>query len=121
MREPSDSREDVAPGPQTTPLCEIDHSCDAADARGGRVPISVGEHHQLERDVRRRLEVLAGVRFDSLVVRRIPDGVCLQGHAIIDDDRVDVRSAVREVDGVDQVLDRLIAVRRSIVLEDSHF
>jgi len=91
MREPSDSREDVAPGPQTTPLCEIDHSCDAAEACGGRVPISVGEH------------------------------LCLQGHAIIDDDRVDVRSAVREVDGVDQVLDRLIAVRRSIVLEDSPF
>lgn len=65
-------------------------------------------HHRVERDVTRRLLANPGLRFSSLVVRRIADGVCLEGVLEVDDDRPDVCSVVRQVAGVQNVLNHLV-------------
>jgi osmotically-inducible protein OsmY len=64
--------------------------------------------HQIEWDVKRQLLSSPGLRFSSLVVRRVPDGVCLEGVLEADDDRPDVCSLVRQVAGVQNVLNHLV-------------
>jgi len=114
MRELCETMDEAAPGPQTTPLCENAPPRFAAEACDGWATLPGCGDHRLERDVRRRLEELSGVHFNSLVVRRIPNGVCLQGHALIEDEGLDLNSTVREVDGVDQVLNRLVMMRHVV-------
>ncbi|MEX0703655.1 MAG: BON domain-containing protein [Planctomycetales bacterium] len=64
--------------------------------------------HDLEHAVRRELLSQPGLRFSSLVVRRLPNGVCLEGVLEAEDDSPDIRSLVRRVAGVDQVLNHLV-------------
>ncbi len=59
-----------------------------------------------------RFELESRHSFASLVVRRIPGGICLQGVLDVDDDLPDVDSLARRVAGVDQVLNQLVMVRR---------
>lgn len=75
---------------------------------GGR--ISSVPTHALECDVRRELLATPGVRFSGLVVRRVDDGVCLQGVVHFEGDSVDIPAVIREITGVERVLDHLVRV-----------
>lgn len=70
--------------------------------------------HQVEHAVRRELLAEPHLRFASLVVRRINDGVCLQGVLEADEDSPDVSTIAQRVDGVHQVLNRLVVTPRII-------
>lgn len=72
--------------------------------QGGRTG---GSAHQLEADVRRALMSSDGIEIASLAVRRLPNGVCLEGVIRVQGDDVDVCRAVRELDGVGEVVDHL--------------
>lgn len=74
----------------------------ASEAIGGPSP------HQIEQDVRRILLSQPSLRFSSLVVRRIADGVCLQGILETDDGSPDVCTVAQRVAGVNCVLNHLL-------------
>jgi hypothetical protein len=64
--------------------------------------------HQIELDVQRELLSQPRLHFSSLVVRRINNGVCLQGVLETDADSPDVCSIAQRVSGVSHVLNRLV-------------
>lgn len=64
--------------------------------------------HQIEQSVRRQLLAHPEFRFSSLVIRRIEDGVCLEGVVETDDDCADVCRLARSVAGVNSVLNHLV-------------
>jgi len=64
--------------------------------------------HQLEADVRRALNAADGLDIGSLVVRRLPNGICLEGVIRVSSDDFDVCSAVREIEGVGEIVDHLV-------------
>ena len=68
----------------------------------------VGAPHGLECEVQRELLSQPHLRFSSLVVRRLQNGVCLQGVLEADDDAPDVVSVAQRIAGVDQVLNHLL-------------
>ena len=63
--------------------------------------------HSLERQVLRRLLGHPELTFSSLVVRRTPEGICLEG-MLTSTEGPDVCSLARQVAGVDQVLNHLL-------------
>ena len=67
--------------------------------------------HQVERAIQRELLGQPGLKFSSLVIRRVRDGVCLEGVVEANDESPDVCRLVRMAAGVDQVLNHLV-VRR---------
>ncbi len=66
--------------------------------------------HRLEQDVRNRLMEEPSLNFTSLVVRRVRDGLCLEG-VLEADDEVDASTLVRHVCGATQVLNHLVVHR----------
>ena len=66
--------------------------------------------HELEYAVRNRLLAQPDVRFSSLVVRRLRNGVCLQGVMEVEDDCPDVASLAKSVAGVEDVLNHLVVL-----------
>jgi osmotically-inducible protein OsmY len=64
--------------------------------------------HQVEQEVRRALLSQPNLHFSSLVVRRIADGVCLQGILQTDAESPDVCSIAQRVAGVNCVLNHLL-------------
>lgn len=68
--------------------------------------------HYVESEVRRMLTSQSDLHFSSLVVRRVHDGVCLEGVLETDDDAPDVNSLARRVAGVDHVINRLLVHSR---------
>lgn len=64
--------------------------------------------HQVELDVQRALLAQPSLHFASLVVRRINNGVCLQGVLESDADSPDISSIAQRVSGVRQVLNHLV-------------
>ena len=68
--------------------------------------------HQVERAIQRELLGQPGLRFSSLVIRRIRDGICLEGVLETEDECPDVCRLVKSVAGVDNVLNHLV-VRRA--------
>src|SRR5579863_4916240 len=75
----------------------------ASEALGG-----IQSPHQVEQDVRSALLAQPSLHFSSLVVRRIDNGVCLQGVLEADANSPDVCSIARRVAGVCQVLNHLV-------------
>jgi len=71
------------------------------------------EPHALERAIQLELLNQSDVRFSSLVVHRIPDGVCLQGVIEIDNDLPDIERITRELSGVNRVMNHLVVRRRA--------
>lgn len=67
--------------------------------------------HEVEQEVQRRLMTEPGCRFSSLVVRRINGGVCLEGVVESGLCRDGIRDLVRQIDGVDEVLNHLVDCR----------
>jgi osmotically-inducible protein OsmY len=72
--------------------------------------------HQVEHEVRRHLLSHPQFHFDSLVVRRMANGVCLQGVLEAGTNSPDVCSIVRSIDGVHRVVNQLL-VRTPIAAE----
>lgn len=68
--------------------------------------------HQVEREVQRELMSHPGLHFSSLVVRRLDNGVCLQGVLEVEGDEPDVCSLAQRVAGVQQVLNHLVVAPR---------
>ena len=71
----------------------------------------VDGRHQIEEDVQRELLAEPKLRFSSLVVRRVPDGVCLEGVLEADDAESATSCAcglARRVAGVREVLNHLV-------------
>lgn len=64
--------------------------------------------HELETDVRRAFDAADGMDIGSLVVRRIPNGICLEGVIRVSSDDFDVCKIVREIDGVGEVVNNLV-------------
>jgi osmotically-inducible protein OsmY len=64
--------------------------------------------HQVELEVQRELLAQPSLHFSSLVVRRINNGVCLQGVLETDAECSDVCSIAQRVTGVRQVLNHLV-------------
>ena len=71
-------------------------------------PAVLRSFHQLETDVRRALNAADGLDIGSLVVRRLPNGICLEGVIRVSSDDFDVCSAVREIEGVGEVVNNLV-------------
>jgi len=64
--------------------------------------------HRVELEVQRELLAQPSLHFASLVVRRINNGVCLQGVLEADADSADVCRIAQRVSGVRQVLNHLV-------------
>lgn len=76
---------------------------------GRLATLHIDESHGIEYDVRRRLLSRPELRFSSLVVRRIVDGVCLEGVVETDGNTETVGDLVASViEGVDRVMNRLV-------------
>ncbi len=67
--------------------------------------------HGLEQAVHRRLRSQPGLKIASLVIRRIPNGVCLEG-VLEGDPEQDVCNLAKTVAGVDEVLNHLVVRQR---------
>ena len=67
-----------------------------------------GQPHSVESGVRRRLLADPAFSVSSLVVRRIPNGVCLEGVVHVHVDKADVTAAARQVLGVKEVQNHLL-------------
>jgi len=94
--------------PTVTPLCESDPPRFASDALGGRTTLTLVDAHRVEQDVQRALHAVPGAHFGSLVVRRLPDGVCLQGNVEFDLQACDLSEVARGVTGVDTVVNHIV-------------
>ncbi|MFN7768582.1 MAG: hypothetical protein ACK5UC_15380 [Planctomycetaceae bacterium] len=112
MRELNCTGIESLPGLQSTPLCENDSLPLTTTTGVYDSPPATDPDHQLERTIQRVLQDLPGVIFDSLVIRRVPSGVCLQGYATIEDRDLDLGLIARGIDGVGDVIDRIVAIRR---------
>lgn len=67
--------------------------------------------HRFEQDIRHQLMCEPNLNFTSLTVRRIQDGVFLEGILETDDEAADIESLVRRVSGVQRVLNSVV-IRR---------
>ena len=82
-----------------------------APASGATLPQSIEVDqtpHGVERQIRQALTSHPGLTVSNLVVRRVRDGVCLTGVIESIDETTDVCNLVREVAGVNQVLNRML-------------
>lgn len=70
--------------------------------------VMVLEQHGMERAIQQRLLSSPDAEFTSLVVRRVPGGVCLQGVMEVSGDLPDVTRLAMEVAGVQRVINRLV-------------
>ena len=77
-----------------------------------------GPLHAIETAVRKQLCSQEGVCFKELVVRRVQDGVCLEGVMQIDDDYPDVTDLVRQIAGVDKVINHLLILPLTASMSD---
>jgi osmotically-inducible protein OsmY len=75
---------------------------DAPSSHHGESP------HQIEQDVRRSLLATPSLRFSALVIRRIDNGVCLEGFVESGCEVEDAARLANEVAGVNDVLNRLV-------------
>ncbi len=64
--------------------------------------------HSFEAQIRRDLMAVPELEFSSLVVHRTPDGICLEGVVSTSAEDLDVCQMVREVAGVNAVLNHLV-------------
>lgn len=67
-------------------------------------------HHEVEQTIWRELHSAPGLHFSSLTVRRVPQGVCLQGVVEVDGDATcpDICKLVKRVAQVDNVVNLLL-------------
>lgn len=70
--------------------------------------------HPMEYEVLRRLRSEPRLRISSLVIRRIPSGVCLQGVIESNPDQVDLQQLLGQIEGVNEVVNQLVPCPSSI-------
>lgn len=70
----------------------------------------VEDPHAIELAVRKRLSREDGIRFMELVVRRMPDGICLDGVVHTQGRCPDVAKVVREIVNVERVVNHLLVL-----------
>jgi hypothetical protein len=75
--------------------------------------------HALEREVHRRLQSQPGLDIKSLVVRRLPNGVCLEGRIEAENDAVDLRRLMSGLAGVDELVNHIVICSPSTCREVS--
>ena len=68
--------------------------------------------HRIEQEVQRVLLGDPSLRFSSLVIRRLGNGVCLQGVLETNDESPDVCAVAQRVAGVEKVLNHLVITSR---------
>ena len=68
--------------------------------------------HRIEQEVQRVLLAHPSLRFSSLVIRRLGNGVCLQGVLEVDGESPDVCAVAQRVAGVEKVLNHLVITSR---------
>lgn len=64
--------------------------------------------HPVEYEVLRRLREHPRLKISSLVIRRIPSGVCLQGVLEADPEHLDLHRLLRDIEGIEQVVNHLV-------------
>jgi len=64
--------------------------------------------HGLEQEVHARLSQHPDLVVKSLVVRRIPNGVCLEGRVEVPDDNYDLFQLIRDIPGLDEMVNHLV-------------
>jgi hypothetical protein len=64
--------------------------------------------HAVEREVHRRLSTHPGIRLQSLVVRKTPVGVCLEGRAEVLEPDLDLRAVLTDIEGVGEITNHLM-------------
>jgi hypothetical protein len=80
--------------------------------QGGTIALWNNEApHRLEQAVQRHLLSQPQLQFSSLVIRRIPNGVCLEG-VLENNANLDVCGLARSVAGVNEVLNHLVVRQR---------
>ena len=79
-----------------------------AHALHAKIGPSEAGPHQIEEDVQRKLLSYPELQFSSLVIRRIPDGVCLEGVLEVEKDCPDICRLAKSVSGVREVLNHLV-------------
>lgn len=67
--------------------------------------------HDVETDIHRELTAQPGMTVSSLVVRRMHNGVCLEGVVHLEDESLDICETVRRVAGATRILNRLVVCR----------
>lgn len=67
-----------------------------------------GNPHRIEQDVQRELLSHPELQFSSLVVHRIPNGICLEGILETGQDCPDISRLAQTISGVDEVLNHLV-------------
>jgi hypothetical protein len=67
--------------------------------------------HPVEYEVLRKLQAQPQLKISSLVIRRIPDGICLQGVIESDPEQVNLPKLLAEIEGVEQVVNQLVPCR----------
>ena len=83
---------------------------------GEYCPLDYGEcseSHDFERDIQRRLLETPGLHFSSLVVRRLDDGICVQGILEMSGPHLDIGKIVRDVSGVENVVNQVLVRQTS--------
>lgn len=68
--------------------------------------------HPLEYEVTRKLRSYPTVKISSLVVRRTPDGICLQGVLESDAEDVEFRQLLCELESLANVVNQLVCCHR---------
>jgi hypothetical protein len=79
--------------------------------QGEKAHWSVEAPHRLEHAVQRHLLAHPQLRFSTLVIRRIPNGVCLEG-VLEGGANFDVCGLARSISGVNKVLNHLVVRQR---------
>lgn len=64
--------------------------------------------HSIEHEVHTRLTQHPGLVVRSLVVRRIPNGVCLEGRVEVADEAFDLARLIRDIPGMDEFVNHLV-------------
>lgn len=112
-------RVDVGAAASAAEMLEFDSSEDVETPRGWDDFVPVGDYcildysecrksHDYERDIQRKLLEVPGLHFSSLVVRRLDNGVCVQGVLESSGPHIDVARMVRELTGIENVLDQVV-------------
>ncbi len=92
---------------------------DADSPRGWDDFVPVGEYcpldysecsetHEYERDIQRRLLETPGLRFSSLIVRRLDNGICVQGVLEMSGPHLDIGKIVRDISGAENVVNQVL-------------
>jgi hypothetical protein len=76
--------------------------------------------HAVEREVHRRLLAHPGIKLQSLVVRKTPAGVCLEGRAEVLEPELDLSAVLTDIEGVDEVINHLMPSTCCVSPDASH-